>query len=24
VRASLWRAQHFDKGPIVAGVLSAW
>jgi hypothetical protein len=24
VRASLWRAQHFDKGPVVAGVLSAW
>jgi len=24
VRASLWRAQHFDKGPFVAGVLSAW
>ena len=24
VRASLWRAQHFDRGPVVAAVLSAW
>jgi hypothetical protein len=24
VRASLWRAQHFDKSPVVAEAISAW
>jgi hypothetical protein len=24
IRASLWRAQHFDKSFVVAGAISAW